>query len=850
METICYACIIYLGESSAPFRLYYSIYLKYHTDQMQVAEKTTAQSKSTWSRTIKKVAVLGSGVMGSRIACHFANIGVEVLLLDIVPRELTAKEEAKGLSLEHPSVRNRLVNDSLMAAVKGKPAALYHKDFASRITTGNFDDDFEQIKSCDWILEAVVERLDIKQAIFEKVDALRKEGSIVTSNTSGIPIHMMAKGRSEDFRKHFCGTHFFNPPRYLRLLEIIPGPDTDEGLVGFMMHYGDLFLGKKTVLCKDTPAFIANRVGIFAMAKIFRLIEELDLNIEEVDKLTGPATGKPKTGTFRLSDLVGLDTTFHVLNGIKQNCPNDEQSDIFEAPDYVHKMVEKRWLGDKTKQGFYKKTKDEKGNRVILSLDLKTLEYREKARVNIPSLKLVKNTTNLSKKMNTLFKAEDKGGEFTRKSSLALWAYVSNRIPEIADELYQIDDAICAGFGWEKGPFQSWDMIGLKETLPMFEAEGLSLAPWVHEMLESGHETFYKVERGQPMYYSIASKSYLPVPGTESLIILENIPKEKKVWSHAEASVLDIGNGVLNVQFHSKMNSIGEGNLRAIHEAINYAETHHYNGVVIANEGENFSVGANIMLMLMMATQGEWDELNIAVKTFQDTSMRIRYSNIPVVVAPHAMALGGGCEFTLHADLAVAAAETYIGLVEVGIGVLPGGAGTKEMALRAADIYQDDAVLAINVLQKALMNIATAKVATSAQEAKEMGILRPSDKIVVNKDRRIKEAKEAVLIIAEDGYQPPSQRTDIPVLGKNGLATLYAGIAGMQYGHYASQHDALIARKIAYVLCGGDLSGTNNRVSEQYLLDLEREAFLQLASEKKTMERMQHMLQTGKPLRN
>ncbi|MCI4669944.1 MAG: 3-hydroxyacyl-CoA dehydrogenase/enoyl-CoA hydratase family protein [Bacteroidia bacterium] len=817
---------------------------------MQVAEQTTAQSKLTWSRAIKKVTVLGSGVMGSRIACHFANIGVEVLLLDIVPRELTAKEEAKGLTLEHPAVRNRLVNDSLKAAVKGRPAPLYHKDFASRITTGNFDDDFDKIKDSDWILEAVVERLDIKKQIFEKVDALRKEGSIITSNTSGIPIHMMAEGRSEDFRKHFCGTHFFNPPRYLRLLEIIPGPDTDQGLIDFMMHYGDLFLGKKTVLAKDTPAFIANRVGIFAMAKIFGLIEELDLTIEEVDKLTGPASGKPKTGTFRLSDLVGLDTTFHVLNGIRENCPKDEQRAIFEAPDYVKKMVENRWLGDKTKQGFYKKTKGADGKRVILSLDLKTLEYREKMKVNIPSLKLVKNTTNLSKKLNVLFKAEDKGGEFTRKSSLALWAYVSNRIPEIADDLYQIDDAMCAGFGWDKGAFQTWDMIGLKNTLEMFEAEGLQLASWVHEMVEAGHETFYKVENGKPMYYNIASKSYKAVPGTESLIILENIPKEKKVWSHAEASVLDLGDGVLNVQFHSKMNSIGEGNLKAIHEAINYAEKHNYNGVVIANEAENFSVGANIMLMLMMATQGEWDELNLAVKTFQDTSMRIRYSNVPVIVAPHAMTLGGGCEFTMHSDLAVASAETYIGLVEVGIGIIPGGAGTKEMALRAADIYKDDAVLGINVIQKALMNIATAKVATSAQEAKDLGILRPSDKLVVNRDRRIKEAKEHILAIAEEGYQPKSPRKEIHVLGTNGLATLYAGIAGMQYGHYASQHDALIARKIAYVLCGGDLTGLNNKVSEQYLLDLEREAFLQLAGEKKTMERMQHMLQTGKPLRN
>jgi 3-hydroxyacyl-CoA dehydrogenase len=817
---------------------------------MQVAEQSKTQTDQSWPRNIKKVAVLGSGVMGSRIACHFANIGVEVLLLDIVPRELTEKESKKGLSLETPVVRNRIVNEALTAAIKGKPAALYHKEFASRIETGNFDDDFEKIKECDWILEAVVERLDIKKIVFEKVDQLRKEGSIVTTNTSGIPIQMIVEGRSEDFKKHFCGTHFFNPPRYLRLLEIIPGADTKAGLVDFLMHYGDLFLGKKTVLCKDTPAFIANRVGIYAMAGIFKLMSEMDLTIEEVDLLTGPATGKPKTGTFRLSDLVGLDTTVHVLNGIRDNCPNDEQRGLFQAPDFIKKMIDNKWLGDKTGQGFYKKTRDNDGKRLILSLNLEKMEYREKIRPQIPSLKLVKNTTNLSKKMNTLFKAEDKGGEFTRKSNLGLWAYVSHRIPEIADELYQIDDAICAGFGWEKGPFALWDMIGVKNTLDMFEGEGLTVADWVKEMVNAGHETFYKVEKGQPHYYQPSSKSYQPVPGTESLIILENIHDSKKVWGNSEASVLDLGDGVLNVEFHSKMNSIGEGNLKAIHHAIEYAEQHNYNGVVIANEGPNFSVGANIMLMLMMASQGEWDELNLAVKTFQDTSMKIRYSNVPVVVAPHAMTLGGGCEFTLHSDMAVAGAETYIGLVEVGIGVLPGGAGTKEMALRAADRYKEDATLGINVIQEALMNIATAKVSTSAEEARDLGILRTTDKIVVNQERRIKEAKEAVLFMAEEGYVAPTPRKEIPVLGRNALASLYAGIAGMQYGHYASEHDALIARKIAYVLCGGDVSAEMTKVSEQYLLDLEREAFLQLAGERKTMERMQQMLQTGKPLRN
>jgi 3-hydroxyacyl-CoA dehydrogenase len=815
-----------------------------------IAEKVSPETNRFASKTIKKVAVLGSGVMGSRIACHFANVGVQVLLLDIVPRELTEKEAAKGLSLEHPAVRNRLVNDALTAAIKGKPAPLYDKDSAKLIETGNFDDDFAKIADCDWVLEAVVERLDIKQKVFEQVEAHRKPGSIITSNTSGIPIHMMAKGRSEDFQKNFAGTHFFNPPRYLRLFEVIPHRGTDPQLVDFLMHYGDLYLGKKTVRCKDTPAFIANRVGVFAMAKIFQLVGEMGLTIEEVDKLTGPATGKPKTGTFRLSDLVGLDTTVKVLQGIKQNCPNDEANHIFEAPDYVEKMVEKKWLGDKTRQGFYQKTKDEKGNRKILSLDLNTLEYRENQKVDIPSLKAAKGISDLGKRMRHFFKAEDKGGEFIRRSSLGLFSYVSHRIPEIADALYQIDDAVKAGFGWEKGAFESWDMIGLKNTLEHFEGEGLKVADWVHEMLDAGHETFYKTEGGMRYFYDIPSKSYQPVPGTESLILLDNYRENKTIWSNSDASIIDLGDGVLNVEFHSKMNTLGEGCLRAVHEGIDYAEKHGYNGVVIANEGSNFSVGANIMLIAMMAMQQDWDELAMAVNHFQQTAMRIRFSNIPVVIAPHAMTLGGGCEFSMHSDKVVAAAETYIGLVEVGVGLIPGGGGTKEFALRASDIYSEKGAIGNSVLEQFLMNIATAKVATSAEEARAMHILRPSDQVVLNLDRRIKEAKEAVLALAEDGYTPPNERKDIKVLGRNTLSTFYAGIASMKYGRYASEHDTKIAKKVAWVLCGGDLTGENNYVSEQYLLDIEREAFLSLLGEQKTLQRIQHMLQTGKPLRN
>ena len=815
-----------------------------------IAEQTTPHTAERWHRNIQQVAVLGSGVMGSRIACHFANIGVEVLLLDIVPRELTDKEQAKGLSLEHPAVRNRIVNDSLQAAIKSNPAPLYDQAFAKRISTGNFDDDLAKIKDADWIIEVVVERLDIKQQVFEQVEQHRKPGTIITSNTSGIPIRMMTEGRSDDFKKHFCGTHFFNPPRYLRLLEIIPGPDTEPGLLNFLLDYGDRFLGKQTVLAKDTPAFIANRVGVYSISAIFKLMKEMDLTIEDVDKLTGPATGKPKSGTFRLSDVVGLDTTVHVIKGIAENCPDDEQRDLFQVPDYVQKLMDNHWLGDKTGQGFYQKTRDENGQRQILSLDLQTMEYRPKAKVNIPSLGKVKNLSDLGKRMQALYQADDIGGQFTRKTHLGLWAYCSNRIPAIADHLYQIDEAICAGFGWEKGPFALWDMVGLKDTLDHFEGEGLKLAPWVQEMLDAGVESFYKIEGGKRYYYDLDSKSYQVVPGTEELISLELLKGEKKIWGNADASVLDLGDGVINVEFHSKMNTIGEGVLKAIHWAIDHAEEKGLNGVVIANEGSNFSVGANVMLILMMASQGDWDELNQAVRLFQNTSMKIRTSAVPVVIAPHQMTLGGGCEFTMHSDLAVLAAETYIGLVEVGVGVIPGGGGTKEMALRASDFFSKPGGMGINVVQDMLMTLATGKVATSAEEARGYHLLRDRDRISVNQARRIKEAKEAVLELAEMGYTPTPARKDIPVLGRNALASLYAGITGMQYGHYASGHDVKVAKKLAYVLCGGDLSHEGELVSEQYLLDIEREAFLSLCGERKTMERMQHMLQTGKPLRN
>jgi 3-hydroxyacyl-CoA dehydrogenase len=635
------------------------------------------------SRRIKKVAVLGSGVMGSGISCHFANIGLEVLMLDIVPFDLSEEEK------KNPAARNRMANESLKKAIKSKPAPLYDKTFVSRISTGNFDDDFAKIKDCDWIIEVVIERLDIKKQIFEKVDQYRKAGSLVTSNTSGIPIHLMTDGRSEDFRKHFCGTHFFNPPRYLRLFEIIPTADTSQEVIDFFMHYGDVFLGKQPVLAKDTPAFIGNRIGVYSMAKIYQLTTELGLSIEEVDKLTGPAIGRPKTGTFRLGDLVGHDVAAKVMQGIKDNCPDDEQAKTFVLPEYMKFLLDNKFLGDKTKKGFYEKTeqRDEKGRRVINALNLETLEYAPGRRPNLPSLKLSKNIDNLDKRIQAIFGAEDKGGELVRNSLLGLFAYASNRIPEIADNIFSIDNAMKAGFAWEVGPFEYWDIIGLEKGMEMAESNGGSVADWVKQMVSKGNSSFYKREDNVRKYYDIDSGTYKTIPGTEEFIILDNFRSQAPVYKNTEVILHDIGDGVLNLEFTSMHNSIGEGVLRGINDCIQIAEEGEWKGLVIGNNDTNFSVGANLMLIAQLAYAQDFDELNFAVNLFQQTTMRCRYSSIPVVVATQGYVFGGGCETLMHCDGAAVAAESYIGLVEVGVGLLPGGGGTKEFALRASDAF-------------------------------------------------------------------------------------------------------------------------------------------------------------------
>ena len=800
------------------------------------------------NRLIRKVAILGSGVMGSRIACHFANVGVQVLLLDIPPRELNEQETKKGLSLQDKVVKNRIVNDAFQATLSANPSPIYSKKVIPLVSLGNLEDDLSKISECDWIIEVVVERLDIKQQLFEKVEKFRKPGTLISSNTSGIPIHMMTDGRSEDFKKHFLGTHFFNPPRYLPLLEIIPTAHTSQEVVDFCMHFGTHMLGKKTVLCKDTPAFISNRIGVYSIMSLFHIVEEMNLTVEQVDKLTGPVLGRPKSATFRTCDVVGLDTLVHVANGLAANCPNDEERKLFTLPNYISKMMENNWLGSKTNQGFYKKVKKEDGSSEILVLDLKTLEYRSAEKVKFPTLEMTKPVEDLKARTKMLFAGKDQAGEFYRKIFGGLFAYVSNRIPEISDELYQIDDALKAGFGWELGPFEVWDIIGLEEGLKLIAQENKNAHDWVHAMKAQGITSFYALNNGEKQVYSPPLKAYQTIPGGEGKIILEAKRHAETVWKNADATLSHLGDGILNLEVHTKMNTIGGGVIQAINKAIDIAEKE-YQGLVIYNEGQNFSAGANVGMIFMMAAEQDYDELNFAIKAFQDTMMRLRYSNIPVVVAPHNLALGGGCEMSMHADKVVAHAELYMGLVEFGVGVIPGGGGSKEFAKRLSDeLAAGD--IKINRLRERFLTIGQAKVSTSAREAFELGYLREGiDEIVLNREWQLTRAKEACLQLAQKGYVAPKRTKNVTVMGQEGLGIVYVGANSMVSGKYMSEHDQLISEKLGYVLCGGDLS-ENTLVSEQYLLDLERRAFLELCQQRKTLERMQSLIQKGKILRN
>jgi 3-hydroxyacyl-CoA dehydrogenase len=801
------------------------------------------------NRIIRKVAVLGSGVMGSRIACHFAGAGVQVLLLDRVPDELNETEKKKKLALDHPSVKNRIVNESLASAIKSNPSPVYSAEVVKQIQTGNFTDNIKDISACDWIIEVVVERLDIKTWIFNEVEKWRKPGTLVSSNTSGIPIHLMMEGRSDDFKKHFCGTHFFNPPRYLRLLEIIPTAETDPEVIQFLLEYGDLHLGKTTVLCKDSPAFIANRVGVFSIMAIFRLMDKLGLNIDQIETLTGPIIGRPKSATFRTADVVGLDTLVKVARGVYDNCPSDEARDSFIVPAWLDKMIANNWLGDKTGQGFFLKRKSEKGEREIDTLDLKSFEYKPRARSSFPGLEAARPVDDLKERLKILIQGKDPSGEFYRQFHNQLFSYVSHRVPEISDEIYRVDDAMRAGFGWEIGAFETWDLFGVEETVRNMETGGYGVAAWIKEMLNDGFKSFYKIESGEKLSYSPAKKKYIPaVTGNPRAFIVMRNFENQTVWKNSEARLYHLGDDVLGLEWYTKLGTIGAAVIEGIQRSVGIAEEK-YKGLVIANEGQNFSAGANIGMLFMLAVEQEYEELDMAVRLFQNTSMRVRYSAVPVVVAPLGLTLGGACELSLHADQLVPAAESYIGLVELGVGLIPGGGGSKEFTLRASDELHADEPETIT-LKNRFFTIATARVSTSAREAYDLGILRKGrDFISINPDRRIADAKTAVLEMYNEGYTAPIQRTDIRVLGRSALGALYAGIHGMWRGNYASDHDVLVARKLAYVMCGGDLSEPA-QVSEQYLLDLERQAFLSLCGEKKTLERLQSVIKSGKPIRN
>lgn len=798
------------------------------------------------TRRIKKVAVLGSGIMGSGIACHFANIGLEVLLIDIIPRDLTEAEKAKGLTLDDKVVRNRIVNDSLTTALKSKPSPIYKQSFSKRITTGNFDDNLKDIEDCDWIIEVVIERLDIKKQVFENVEKYRKKGSLITTNTSGIPIELMLEGRSEDFQKHFCGTHFFNPPRYLKLFEIIPSTKTDPEVLEFLGDYARRFLGKTTVHAKDTPAFIANRIGTFSIMYLFNKVKEYGLNITEIDKLTGTLIGRAKSATFRTADVVGLDTLVHVANGIREST-KDEANDFFKIPDYLQTMLDNNWLGSKTKQGFSKKEMVD-GKKTFPTLDFESMEYTVDAKPKFGVLEKTKGKS-LKERLPILLNDSGKVGDFFKSSFYALFWFSSNRIPEISDQIYKVDDALNAGFGWKMGPFESWDACGVAETVKAMEEAGQKPAQWVYDMLESGAESFYKIENGVKKYYDIQSKSYLVIPGSEDIISLDVLRDTNVLYTNEEATVLDIGDDVLNVEFHSKMNVIGGGTLQAINKAIDLAEEK-YKAVIISNEADHFSAGANVGMIFMMAVEQEWDELNYAVSMFQNTMMRLRYSSIPVIACPHGMTLGGGCELSMHSDKVIAHAETYMGLVEFGVGVIPGGGGTKEFALRLGDEIKEGDIRN-NAYLNRYLTIGQAKVATSAYEAFDLGYLREgTDEVIVSQVDQLSYAKKVALQMVEKGYTQPAPRNDIKVLGKEVHGMFLVGADAFTVGGYMSEHDKLIAEKLGYVMAGGDISQAMTEVSEKYLLDLERKAFIELCMQRKTMERMQSLITSGKILRN
>ena len=799
---------------------------------------------------VKKAAVLGAGTMGAAIAAHLSNAGIPTLLLDIAPRELSAEHEAKGLPLDAPQVRYHIVNSLFEAAKKLKPAPFMLGDNASLISLGNFEDDLHKLKDCDFVIEAVVENLDIKHKLFAEVEKNMKPGAVIASNTSGIPITSIAAPFSDEFKKHFVGVHFFNPPRYMKLVEVIPTADTDETVEKEVGEFLDTRLGKGVVPAKDRPNFIANRIGVFSMMATIKEMIEMNLTPTEVDQITGKAIGHASSATFRTSDLVGLDVTAHVVKNLYPAIPDDEDREVFQTPELINTLMEKKILGDKTNGGFFKKSKGADGRREILELDLKTFEYKPQVKTKFASIDAAKAIEDMPKRVKTLVWGKDNVGEFLWKTTSRIARYAANRIPEIADTIVEIDNAIKWGFGWEIGVFETWDAIGVKESVERMKAEDQKIPENVQKMLDSGAETFYKYENGQKSFYDLVNGGYKQIEDKAGVIFLKSVKDRTGVIkSNSAASLIDIGDGVACLEFHSKMNSLGGDTVSMLKYAVDETEKNH-TGLVVGNQGGNFSAGANIMMILLAAQEEEWDDIEMGVRQLQKAVMRLRYSSKPVVTAPYGLTLGGGCEIAMHGNKTRAAGETYIGLVEVGVGLIPAGCGTKELTMRAMDKAKatpDADPLAF--LKKTLETIAMGKVATSAQEAKSWGILRDSDAISLNGDRLIADAKADVLALAATGYVQPVERTDIFVMGEQAQAAIKLALHMMRQGGFISEHDHLIGTKLAKIMSGGDFNHSDY-VSEQHLLDLEREAFLSLCGTRKTQERIAAMLKTGKPLRN
>lgn len=803
-------------------------------------------------RNIRKVAVLGAGTMGSRLAAHLANASIPCLLLDVVPEELTPEEEAKGLALHEPQVRNRLAQAGLDAALKSRPAAFFVPEAARMITVGNLEDHLNDLKDCDWIIEAVTEDRAVKRTLLERVQAIRAREAIISSNTSGISISSLSEGFSEEFRRHFLGTHFFNPPRYLRLLEIVPTPDTLPHVVEAVSRFGDVVLGKGLVLAKDTPNFIANRIGTFTTLNILRIMQEGGYTTEEIDTLTGPILGMPKSATFRTLDIVGVDVLAHVVKNLSESLPQDERRDLFKIPDFIDQMIRRNLLGDKSGQGFYRRIKRLGGDESeILTLDLSTFEYRPRKHVTFPSLELARSTEDHRARVKILFQAADRPGQFYRQTLCDTFHYAAMRVPEISDDIVSIDNSMKWGFNWESGVFELWDAIGFERIVEDWVKQGRPLPPLVERLRATGGKSFYARADGITSYFDLASAGYRPLADRPGVILLPALKARKKeLKKNAGASLIDLGDGVLCLEFHSKMNTLGPDTVQMVQAGLK-ALDEGFDAMVIGNQAPNFCVGANLLLVLMAIQEGEWDEIHQAVRAFQNANMALKYAPKPVVAAPFGMALGGGTEMCLHATRVRAAAEAYMGLVEAGVGLIPAGGGTKEMLLRALDaVPPDPEADPFTYVKEVFLNIGMAKVSTSAEGARRLRYLSPQDSISMNRDRQITDGKQLALDLFRLGYRPGRPREDIRALGQPAFTKMKLALHLMRRAEYLSDYDVVVGTQLARVLSGGGEFTSPQLVSEQYLLDLEREAFVSLCGQKKTVERIQFTLKKGKPLRN